>query len=228
MNKFTTPAIAALSAVAAMLALPAAAADLTFTNTTGGATVGAGPYKLTSTNSTYSVLRFINNQPVNFGDLASLSLTYNAIFGGIGAGGARIDVVTDADHDGVEDGDFLIHLGPAGSFVDPTLGIHNSGNLLAQNDIGRYDLGGIGGSAYTNYQAAYDLAHDYGVLRFSVVLDSFGGANKTMVIGKDGLAASSAVTGGVPEPASWALMIVGFGAAGAMLRRRRTLAAHTA
>jgi hypothetical protein len=27
--------------------------------------------------------------------------------------------------------------------------------------------------------------------------------------------------GGVPEPASWALMILGFGAAGAMLRRRR-------
>jgi hypothetical protein len=30
--------------------------------------------------------------------------------------------------------------------------------------------------------------------------------------------------GGVPEPASWALMIVGFGSAGAMLRRRRSLA----
>jgi hypothetical protein len=26
---------------------------------------------------------------------------------------------------------------------------------------------------------------------------------------------------GVPEPASWALMILGFGAGGAMLRRRR-------
>lgn len=32
-------------------------------------------------------------------------------------------------------------------------------------------------------------------------------------------------TAGVPEPASWALMIGGFGAAGAMLRRRRALAA---
>jgi len=31
--------------------------------------------------------------------------------------------------------------------------------------------------------------------------------------------------GGVPEPASWALMISGFGLAGAALRRRRTLAA---
>ena len=33
------------------------------------------------------------------------------------------------------------------------------------------------------------------------------------------------VTGGVPEPASWALMILGFGSAGAMLRRARKAAA---
>jgi hypothetical protein len=33
-----------------------------------------------------------------------------------------------------------------------------------------------------------------------------------------------AASAGVPEPAAWALMITGFGAAGAMLRRRRTLA----
>lgn len=34
--------------------------------------------------------------------------------------------------------------------------------------------------------------------------------------------------GGVPEPASWALMIGGFGMAGSMLRRRRTAMAATA
>jgi hypothetical protein len=32
-------------------------------------------------------------------------------------------------------------------------------------------------------------------------------------------------TGGVPEPATWALMILGFGGAGAALRRRRAVAA---
>lgn len=35
----------------------------------------------------------------------------------------------------------------------------------------------------------------------------------------------AATGGGVPEPASWALMILGFGAAGGMLRRRRELSA---
>ena len=32
-------------------------------------------------------------------------------------------------------------------------------------------------------------------------------------------------TGAIPEPTTWALMIFGFGAAGAMLRRRRLVAA---
>jgi hypothetical protein len=35
-------------------------------------------------------------------------------------------------------------------------------------------------------------------------------------------------TGGVPEPASWTLMLMGFGGLGAMLRRRRRAAAATA
>ena len=34
--------------------------------------------------------------------------------------------------------------------------------------------------------------------------------------------------GGVPEPATWAMMIIGFGGAGAMLRRRRGALSLTA
>jgi hypothetical protein len=39
----------------------------------------------------------------------------------------------------------------------------------------------------------------------------------------DDLTYTTGVTAGVPEPASWAMMILGFGAAGALLRRRRGL-----
>jgi hypothetical protein len=39
------------------------------------------------------------------------------------------------------------------------------------------------------------------------------------------LLTGNAVRGPVPEPATWAMMILGFGATGAMVRRRRTLAA---
>lgn len=51
--------------------------------------------------------------------------------------------------------------------------------------------------------------------------------NKTLALGElsSGSAYSLSVPMGVPEPASWGLMIVGFGAAGTALRRRRGLAA---
>jgi hypothetical protein len=42
------------------------------------------------------------------------------------------------------------------------------------------------------------------------------------VLSFDVLGATLRSTGGVPEPASWALMILGFGGVGAMMRRRRT------
>lgn len=60
----------------------------------------------------------------------------------------------------------------------------------------------------------------------------FGGAHVTSVVfGSSGNSFEfdnlAGTVGGIPEPASWALMIVGFGAAGAMLRskRRQALAA---
>jgi hypothetical protein len=219
---------AALSAALAAVSLPSSAAELTFTNTVGGDTTGTGPYTLTSTDSTYSILRFINNEQVNFGDLTNLDLSYDVLQGGVGGGAPRIVVVTDANHDGLADGDFAINLGPAGSFVDPSLGVHNSGNLLAMNDLGRYDLSDLGGSFYTTYNDALATAGGFGVLRFSVVLDSYGGADKTFTIDAKGLSAGGNVGGAVPEPAVWATMIVGFGLAGAALRRRRALAVSAA
>jgi PEP-CTERM motif len=44
-------------------------------------------------------------------------------------------------------------------------------------------------------------------------------------VGIDNIEYEMGGAGGIPEPATWALMIGGFGAAGTMLRRRRALAA---
>ena len=101
--------VAAISLGVAALALPAAAsAAITFTNTIAGATTGTGPYTLTSTDSTFSILRFINNETFDFGDLTSLELDYNVLLGGVGGGAPRIVVVTDADQFLVVEGNYLL------------------------------------------------------------------------------------------------------------------------
>lgn len=46
-------------------------------------------------------------------------------------------------------------------------------------------------------------------------------------IGIDNLSRAGSTSGGVPEPAAWALMIVGFGGVGGLLRRRRARRAFT-
>jgi len=63
----------------------------------------------------------------------------------------------------------------------------------------------------------FRVYYDFGGAKVS----SIGFASDNNAFEFDGLAGNV----GVPEPATWALMIGGFGAAGAMLRRRRTLTA---
>ncbi|MBL8771796.1 MAG: PEP-CTERM sorting domain-containing protein [Phenylobacterium sp.] len=50
----------------------------------------------------------------------------------------------------------------------------------------------------------------------------FGNNSAYAFLRPDFYSVSEVVTGGVPEPTTWALMILGFGAAGSALRRRRT------
>ncbi len=207
----------ALTALAVGVASPAAAATVAGTYTTGGATTGTGPWTLTSTDSTFSVLRYVFNAPVAFGDLTSLSADYIANLGGIAGGSPRFALVTDANNDSVADGQIVVLWGPAGSFVDPTLGAANTGNLLALLDNGRYDLSGIGGSAYTDRATALSLASGLSVLRASLIVDSFGGADRNFTVNAIAVEAVNAV----PEPATWAMMVLGFGAVGGALRARR-------
>jgi hypothetical protein len=56
----------------------------------------------------------------------------------------------------------------------------------------------------------------------------FGGANVKQVVlksARNSFESDNFAAGVVPEPATWALMLSGFGGAGAMLRRRRTASA---
>jgi PEP-CTERM motif len=81
----------------------------------------------------------------------------------------------------------------------------------------------IGGfSSWTNFAASSDFHAGANTLTFDVV--NFGQATGN----PSGLRVEFLSSNAVPEPASWALMIGGFGLTGAALRRRRRLAVATA
>ncbi len=98
-------------------------------------------------------------------------------------------------------------------------GLDGSGTLL-----GSFNLGATSGSC-PGYGANF--------CPFAPIGISFGGTAESIVFGgvaneivfDDVTFGASSPGGGVPEPAAWATMLAGLATAGAVLRRRRTLAA---
>ena len=105
------------------------------------------------------------------------------------------------------DGEIDIHLGSSPNYIDSPafLNTFSGMNLIGNNDTGRYDLsfGPSGGSPYTDYNAALAAYGSAKVLWFTAVLDSYGGADKTLNINEIGGAAGPEdATAAVPEPMS--------------------------
>jgi len=69
---------------------------------------------------------------------------------------------------------------------------------------------GFGADSDNFYDVGYDLSGTFSVTHRYDISTARGGSTSPSI-----------VLGAVPEPATWALMIMGFGGAGAMLRRRR-------
>jgi len=152
---------------------------------------GSGPFDMTSTDSTYSLLTLTLGTPVLFSNLTALSVSYDALLGGIGGGTPRLEVDF-ADNSWLE-----INFGPPGSFADSTLGPGNSGNLIAMTDTGRFDNTGVGGGFYSNLASAETLAGNKSVVDFTLIIDSFGGNDRHFTIDSiDGSFTSTAVPEG--------------------------------
>lgn len=215
---FSLPTALMALVVAAGSVPSAQATPVAGTFTLGGNTTGTGPWNMTSTDSTFSSLRFVFNSSIKFQDLDSLIYTYDSNLGGIGGGAPRSQVVLDTNGDTIADSFFVIHWGPAGSFSDTTIGNNlSTGNLLALTDNGRYDLSGVGGSAYTDRAAALALPSNWDVLRISILLDSFGGNDRDFDIHGVSVTSKSA---SVPDASNTALLFGAVLAGLALLRRR--------
>ena len=95
--------------------------------------------------------------------------------------------------------------------------LSNPGLFLAAASGAEYNLFSDNGATYELYKArpgvAY-LANSVGTISFTKTHPLLGPLDGAL--------------SGVPEPAAWALMILGFGGVGAMLRQRRRLATISA
>ncbi|MBL8554004.1 MAG: PEP-CTERM sorting domain-containing protein [Phenylobacterium sp.] len=127
-------------------------------------------------------------------------------------------------------GELNLHPGSAGEvaivqFVAPRAGLYSFAGAFSANDTTPNSVdvaawvGGVGQIANSLGAFSFDASLTAGQkVSFSVgaagnyAFDSTGFALD--VTGPD-------AAGGVPEPASWTMMILGFGGAGAMMRRRR-------
>jgi hypothetical protein len=97
----------------------------------------------------------------------------------------------------------------AGSQFQGSLNAYNANGVLLQNFV----LTGGNGWEVKTLTAA-------GISRIDVIGAAVGGS--TLIFGIDQLNFTPVATAAVPEPASWAMMIGGFGLVGGAMRRRRS------
>jgi hypothetical protein len=153
---------------------------------------------------------------LSYGSGAVVTLTYDI------AGNGRIDCgrsCSDAD-DLYEAGFFFSTSGQTLNNV--TVDGFNQGNIVVSGNI---ELFGDGfalphNDPWTTHTISF-TATGGGTVKADFLSGSVDGRSALL----DNVNLDVTGGGGVPEPASWALMILGFGAAGAALRRRRTVLA---
>lgn len=148
----------------------------------GGATTSAGETTLVSNtgdadpNNDYSGISFddLNGQP--FSSLSTLSADYNVTDDDCGAGSPRFQIRLDENSNGIDDaadGNIFVYLGPSPSFTNCASGWQSSGNMIGNDDAGRWSseqiTGGVNSGTYTQALAA---AGSLNILDINIVVDS--------------------------------------------------------
>jgi len=111
--------------------------------------------------------------PIAWAALSTLSSDFNVTDDSCGGGSPRIVLDVDTTGDGIADGDVSISFGPSPSFTGCAAGWQSTGNLIGNNDAGRYDFSHLGGSPFTTYSGAPAAVQNGSVVGVAVIVDGF-------------------------------------------------------
>ncbi|MFI4966828.1 MAG: PEPxxWA-CTERM sorting domain-containing protein [Caulobacterales bacterium] len=227
------------AASVAVLSMPLAAQADTFGKYGDVSVVNSGPvsdpivFQLTSAVTPgYAGIYLTPSSPLLLNQITTLSLDYQMTAGSFGGGAPRFSI---ADSTNNATNEAYIYFGTpmgGGSFTDPNAGsFANTGNYanLASGDL-RVAVNGFDGINTPNSFITWaQFVAEAGTTSVGAVyVDLDGGFAGTQRMLADNFTVNGSVfdaTAPVPEPATWAMMLVGFGGLGAMMRRRRTQAA---
>lgn len=112
-------------------------------------------------------------------DLDTVSADYNVTDDNCGGGSPRFTYKVDTNDDGVSDGNVHVAIGPSPTFTGCTPGWHNTGNMIGNEDAGRYDYSQFGGSPFTTYSGAPASVMNGEVLSVQMVVDGSWSAAAT-------------------------------------------------
>lgn len=140
---------------------------------------------------TFSGVNFQPSASLTFSGIATLSADFNVGATDCGGGSPRFQINIDTDGDGISNGNVFVHFGPSPSFSGCFFGWQTTGNLIGNNDAGRYDatqFATLGGQLGT-YAQAVPVLGNFPVVGIQLVVDSgwFFPARKSQAIQVDNI-----------------------------------------
>ena len=225
-----------MTAAAAVMFVVAPAAAQTTTDQYGDVQVtNAGPggssvFQLTSTglNPGYGGIYFDYGTPITLASITQLSSNYQMTQGTFGGGSPRFTLL---DTSGNSQAAYVYFGTPTGTgtFTDPTAGsFANTGNYanLTSGDA-RVEINGFGGfstnTGFITWAAFVAQAGSTNVRYITLDVDGAYGSTSSQQAIVNNFRVNADVlnpaSGAVPEPATWAMMMLGFGGMGYAMRR---------